>query len=241
MQEPLSMTQPPNPYEHGIDVSSWNNTPALTGLTFLIARACYGIEPDPHYHVHTSSARLFNLHVGAYCFGRHGDVDGQVDALLQYGAGADFYALDLEADGNNPRMTNEEAAAFIRGMHAKGWRCGLYHSEYGFPFMGQDWNWVANWGQPPQIGWTFWQSHDGSLDEDLFNGDWTSFLDAQKLVTESTQEPTITTKDDYVKAIQKNTQYVRNIVNAHAPDVASMIDPYLKLIDLQASKLGETL
>ncbi len=181
----------------GYDVSQWQANTPTDGASFLIARACYGTWVDSMYATHERRARAAGLAVGAYCFGRHGDVGGQVDTLLRVAPNADFYALDLESDGANPPMTHEEAAAFIRGMHARGKRCGLYASESGYPELGQDWRWVANWAYQPSIDWQFWQHTGGPLDRDRFAGtkeDLDTFIGRQKM----TEQPITPAPAPYV-------------------------------------------
>jgi hypothetical protein len=107
---------------------------------------------------------------GAYHFGTHGNVSGQVDAFLATAKGVNLLALDLETNGADT-MTHDEAALFLRLVHAKGHKIGLYHSLSGYPHLGQDWNWVARWGTaPPPSPWAFWQYAGSPLDRDRFNG-----------------------------------------------------------------------
>ena len=158
-------------YLDGVDVSAHQaTTPALAGVEFLFARATYGTSSDVRYAAHIGRARAAGLATGAYHFGRTGNVSAQVAAFLAAAGSVDWYALDLESDGANPAMTRAEAVAFVLGVHATGRRIGLYHSESGFPAVGQDWNWVANWSATPKIPWTFWQHRGSPLDLDRFKG-----------------------------------------------------------------------
>src|SRR6185369_8404942 len=144
---------------NGVDVSRWQaTTPSLAGLGFLFARATYGAVHDGMFATHIANARQAGLLVGAYHFGV-GDVSvpDQVSAFLATAGKVHFYVLDLERNGSRPSMTAQQASAFIAAVKAKGHRIGLYHSESGFPSLGQSYNWVANWSQIPAIGWTFWQ------------------------------------------------------------------------------------
>ena len=157
----------------GIDVSRWQaTTPSLSGKSFLFARATYGTVADAMYATHIANARKAGLLVGAYAFGV-GDVPvaDQVAAFLATAGSVHFYVLDLERNGSRTSMTGTQAAAFIVAVRAKGHPCGLYHSESGFPSLGQSYNWIANWSQIPAIGWTFWQYRGSPLDLDRFNGD----------------------------------------------------------------------
>lgn len=158
----------------GLDVSRYQTTtPPLTGKAFLFARATYGTFHDPMYSTHIAIARAAGRFVGAYHFGV-GDVPvpDQVAAFLAAAGSVDFYALDLESNDGRPTMTNAQATAFIAAVKAKGHQCGLYHSDYGFPTLGQSWNWVAKWSvNAPARPWTFWQYRGSPLDLDRFNGD----------------------------------------------------------------------
>ncbi len=157
----------------GIDVSSHQAvTPPLAAESFLIARATYGTSPDSMYQKHTAMARSHGIVVGAYHFGRNMDVGQQVTAFLNEAGSPDLFALDLEGDGQNVGMTNAQAAAFIAAVQKTGRKCGLYHSTSGYPSLGQDWRWVADYrGAAPPIPWDFWQYQGSPLDRDTFHGD----------------------------------------------------------------------
>lgn len=161
-------------YLEGIDVSRWQaTTPSLAGKSFLFARATYGAVHDPMYATHAAHARAQGVLVGAYAFGV-GDVPvaDQVAAFLAAAGPASFHVLDLERNGGRPSMTATQAVAFINGVQVKGHKIGLYHSDSGFPNLGQNWNWVAKWGAtPPTRHWEFWQYDGSPLDRDRFNGD----------------------------------------------------------------------
>ena len=154
-----------------IDVSHYQTvTPSLVGKAGLFARAVYGTYADTMYDTHVANARKAGLVAGAYAFGRSGNVAGQVAAFLAQAGDADLFALDLERDGGNPSMSSAEAGDFIAKVKATGRKILLYHSESGFPSLGQDGNWVANWSQIPSIPWTFHQYRGSPLDLDRFNG-----------------------------------------------------------------------
>lgn len=164
----------------GIDVSAHQTeTPNLTGLDFLFARATYGDFPDQHYQRHIDVARHAGLVVGAYHFGRSTPSGAeQARAFLAAAGKVDLYVLDKEADRTrdgvvHPPMTDDQAKEFIATVKAAGHRCGLYHSLSGFPMnLGQDWNWVAAWRlTAPDMAWRFWQYTGGPLDKDRFYGD----------------------------------------------------------------------
>ncbi len=167
----------------GHDLSIWDDgIPAKT--QFVILRATYGDGYDTKYARFWADARKRGVCSLAYAFGRNQDVKAQVDTFLSTaprvgkvyvnGKWHDGYALDLEADGKWPPMTDAQARAFIAEMHRRGKSCGLYHSKSGFPRLGQDFDWVAAWdGVSPGTGWAFHQftSNNGTLDEDYFYGD----------------------------------------------------------------------
>jgi lysozyme len=163
----------------GIDVSRWQaTTPSLAGREFAFVRATYGTYPDGRYEQHAANVRKAGKVLGAYAFGRNMSVAAQVTAFLATAGEADLFALDLEKDGSSARMTDAQARAFIAGVQATGRRVGLYHSESGFPELGQDFDWVANWSREPARHWDIWQytsdghiaGYDGRLDLNRFNG-----------------------------------------------------------------------
>lgn len=159
---------------HGIDISHWQeHTPSLTDLGFAFCRATYGNFRDDRYSHHAAKVRQAGRILGAYHFARNGSivpVAAQAGAFLTVAAGADLLALDLERDGHNPRMTDNEAREMIDQVHRRGRRIGLYHSESGFPSLGQDFDWVANWSHEPVRHWDIWQSQGSPLDRDRFKG-----------------------------------------------------------------------
>lgn len=157
---------------YGDDVSAFQSvTPDLTGLSFLGVRATYGTGRDPMYDTHSTNAHAHGKVVMAYGFGIYGDGAAQARAFLSVAAAADLMALDLEVESGKTPMTYAQAGAFIRTVQAAGRTCGLYHSRSGYPVLGQDFNWVAEWGPvQPDITWAFWQDRGSPLDLDEFNG-----------------------------------------------------------------------
>ena len=156
----------------GIDCSKYQTTtPPLATRSFLFARATYSTWPDPMYATHIANARAAGLIVGSYHFGTAAYVPSQVAAFLGAAGSVDLYVLDLESNGGQPSMTQTQARAFIAAVQKTGRKIGLYHSESGFPSLGQDYDWVANWSQVPARHWTFWQYRGSPLDLDRFNGD----------------------------------------------------------------------
>lgn len=164
-----------------IDISTFQTvTPPLAGLDGVFIRASYGTFTDPRYAQHYSDVRAAGKIAMAYHFGYDpssgASIAAQVDHFLSVAAGADFWWLDEER--SNFTMTDADAAAFIKAMHDRGYPCGLYHSQSGYPDVGQDARWVAKWSTtPPSIPWDFWQDADTYLgtgkdgDHDYFHGD----------------------------------------------------------------------
>lgn len=165
----------------GLDLSVYQaHTPNLAGKGFMFARATYGTSKDGMYDAHVAHARGQGVVTGAYHFGISMDGAAQARAFLAAAGKVDLYVLDLEADGNRARMSDAQVKAFIATVRGQGHKVGLYHSESGFPNLGQDYNWIAKWApSPPSHPWHFWQytssgsvpGYAGRLDLDVFNGD----------------------------------------------------------------------
>jgi hypothetical protein len=157
----------------GIDISKWQaTTPSLAGLDFAFARATYATSPDGRYATHVAAFRRAGLVAGAYHFGvGFSSAAAQARVFLAQAKDADLLILDLERDPAET-MTHSQAREFIDAVHAAGRTIGLYHSRSGFPSLGQDYNWVAQWGTsvPTGISWAFWQYRGSPLDLDYFNG-----------------------------------------------------------------------
>lgn len=154
----------------GYDVSVWQRTtPSLAGKAFLFAKATEGMSSDPRYVMHMSNAA--SVVRGAYHFNsQNGNPRDQASHFLDVAGNVDLYALDVEG---RTAFTRQQAMAFIDQVHRLGKSVGLYMSESSFMQAGQDWNWVAKWGQvPPSIAWHFWQWQGATLDRDVFNGDY---------------------------------------------------------------------
>jgi GH25 family lysozyme M1 (1,4-beta-N-acetylmuramidase) len=157
---------------NGVDISHWQDpTPALSGLAFGFAKASQGVMPDHMYPEHLAHFRAAGIVRGAYHFGVGGvNVTAQADTFLTAAKDAELLALDLEHNASGESMSEAEARAFIAHVHSMGKHIGLYHSESGFPELGQDWDWVANWTTTPVRHWTFWQKRGSPLDLDVYNG-----------------------------------------------------------------------
>jgi hypothetical protein len=172
----------------GIDISHWQTTtPSLADLGFVICRATYGAGSDGRYFHHAKKVRAAKKVLGAYHFARPpittGDTVGeQVAAFLLMAKEADLLALDVEEDKwtdkhgvkhTNGTMKRADARAFISAVHARGRRIGLYMSESRFGDLGQDFDWVANWGRKPTRHWDIWQYNGkgtDKVDNDRFRG-----------------------------------------------------------------------
>lgn len=158
----------------GIDVSTYQlTTPDLAGLGFVIARATYGLDGlDARYTMHAANVRKAGKILGAYHYWYPGDGAAQALHFLSVAAGADLLFLDLEGTGSGTSSGLADARDFLAAIHATGRKVGLYHSESGYPSLGQDYRWVAHWGvAAPGIAWDFHQYQGSPLDRDRWRGD----------------------------------------------------------------------
>src|SRR5512146_45480 len=179
----------------GIDVSRFNvlSSRTLDGQAFAFARATYGTSTDPSFYSHTTAFKAAGIVTGAYAFGIGMSGAQQANSFLAVAHSSELLALDLEGDPNP--MSEAQAREFIATVQAKGYRCGLYHSRWGFPSLGQDWNWVAQWGgTPPTNKWAFWQWQGSPIDRDYWNGDLDSL---HRFAGRSV--PVVTSQKGYVK------------------------------------------
>lgn len=153
----------------GIDVSVYQSTtPPLAGLSFLFARASIALSADTMYAKHIAKARAAGLVTGAYHFGNDSfDPATQAAVFLKAAGDVDFYFLDVEG---RRAMSYPQIRAFFAAVRKAGKQIGLYGSESGFPQLGQDFSWVANWSSTPSIPWDFHQYRGSPLDLDRFNG-----------------------------------------------------------------------
>ena len=180
-------------YLEGIDISEHQSvTPSLKGLDFAFVRASIGDHGDTMYQTHIANVHKAGILLGAYHFGRtqiYGGTPGiQAARFLAAAVDAAVLALDVESDVIvvvdpntglkkrvvRPPMSQAEAKAFIKAVHAQGRKIGLYHSQSGFFDAGQDWNWKANWSATPPKPWAFWQYGTSTIapgiDGDRFDG-----------------------------------------------------------------------
>jgi pimeloyl-ACP methyl ester carboxylesterase len=159
----------------GVDVSVFNGLwSGKERPAFAIVRACYGTGKDAKYDLHVARFKSLGILTGAYAFGINMNGTAQARAFLTIAKNAAFIALDLETEAAKPRMTDEQAKAFIAECHRQGRKVGLYHSRSGFPLtLGQDWNWVADYRGPaykPNIPFAIWQWQGSPLDRNHFYG-----------------------------------------------------------------------
>ena len=166
-----------------VDVSQWQvATPNPDGAGLVICRATYNTGYDTRYAQHAADTRAQGDYLGAYAFGRPGDGAAQarvllatapdVDLMLVGDRWCDLYALDLEPE-HGVEMSDADARAFIAEMHRQGHQVGLYHSASGYPELGQDWRWVADWRGPvPSIPWDIWQWTNKAADGSPLDRDW---------------------------------------------------------------------
>lgn len=156
----------------GIDISHHQAvTPSLDGLGFVFVRATYGTQPDDRYAQHAAAVRRAGKVLGAYHFGRFGSGRDQAAAFLDVIGPVQLVALDFEVDRDNPHMTEGQAREFMDAVRATGRRIGLYASRSGYPDLGQDFRWIAAWGDTaPRRPWAFWQYQGSPLDRDRFSG-----------------------------------------------------------------------
>lgn len=171
---------------NGLDISEYQaSTPPLGAQSFVFARATYDCHPDAKFGQHMSAARMAGIVRGAYHFATgRSTAPAQASAFLNAAGDAHLLAVDFESDSVPASAALVQAIiASIRANDPRHRKVGLYHSESGFPELGQDFDWVAHWGAAfPARHWQFHQyTSDGSLagyagrlDLDRFNGDLTA-------------------------------------------------------------------
>src|SRR5450830_1640669 len=135
---------------NGIDISKYQTTtPSLVGKDFVFVKATDGLDIDPMYTTHVSNVLKAGKVLGAYAFGYDLPTYSAEDQARAFLLNTTTQLLALDLENSKLPMTNAQGAAFIAYVHSKGHKIGLYHSDSGFPNLGQDWNWVANWSTPP--------------------------------------------------------------------------------------------
>lgn len=195
------MSASDGPTLFGMDVSHWQTkTPDLkaAGASFLIARATIGTTEDTMYDKHIAAAKAAGIVTGAYHFNWDTiSVAAQVEAFLNKAGRVGLYVIDIE--GANA-FNESQGRDFIKRVQATGRKIGLYHSDSGFPYWGQDWNWVASYSYEPTRTMAMWQygPYHG-IDANLFFGgpadlrDLTGDTMAQLPITDQTPK-LVTTK-----------------------------------------------
>lgn len=158
---------------NGIDISHWQgSTPSLSGLSFCAIQTCYGTHKDVMFDTHYANSRKASLFTIGYLFGVNADPIAQANALLAIGKDCDLLALDQEMEKNIVPMSDAQAASVISHVKAAGRKIVLYHQLSGFPKLGQDYNWIADWAlSPPPKPWAIWQ-YKGSTASDLIDRDY---------------------------------------------------------------------
>ena len=174
---------------------------ASGGILGIIHKATQGTGySDPTYLPHKTSALANGLLWGAYHFGTGSDGVQQAEYFLSVVQpdAQTLLILDLEANGQGPSMTLEEARAFVTHVNDEtGSWPGLYSGHYikdmlgtnSDPVLANCWFWLSQYGPtavvPPNWSdWTMWQYTDGAIgpqphtvpgvgmcDRDKFNGD----------------------------------------------------------------------
>lgn len=159
-------------YLKGLDVSTYQTladwSPA--GLSFLIARASIGTSKDSMYDKHIAKAKAAGLVTGAYHFNWTG-ANARAEARYFLTAAGDADLLFLDVEGGHT-YTRDQIIAFVDEVHQSGKKCGLYMSASVYRWnVGQDYDWIAQWGTTPPVGaWEFWQYQGSPLDKDYFDG-----------------------------------------------------------------------
>ncbi len=171
------------------------------GILGIIHKATQGLDyADPTYLPHRTSALANGLLWGAYHFGTGSDGVQQAQHFLDVVRpdAQTLLILDLEANGQGPSMTLEQARAFVTHVNDQTGRYpGLYSGHYikdllgttSDPVLANCWFWLSQYGPTAVVPanwptWTMWQYTDGAVgpqphtvpgagmcDRDKFNGD----------------------------------------------------------------------
>lgn len=140
--------------------SGWN---WKAPIGFMIARASYGIKPDPRFVEYSVLCRANKIPFGSYAFYRQTqDWRKQYEALstqlklASYGPGDLFPAIDLEWNHTNgdgtvdPDKFNTEAKALCEQVRKDHGGCIIYLASYFPENMGarksNDWKWMLEPG-----------------------------------------------------------------------------------------------
>ena len=166
-------------YLLGVDVSQYQRPDeidwSVVALThrFCIARATYGLKPDPTFVRHIEGARAAGLQVGGYHFlWQDAPAEAQLEAFRAQlgeaglGAGDILPAVDLEADGKrSPSIYVPRARAFLEALGAAMVYIGpaFYREVMGEAEWLRDYPWwVAHYTDRdapdcPWVDWAIWQ------------------------------------------------------------------------------------
>lgn len=158
-------------YPQGIDISAHQTTtPDLSGYDFVWIKADEGTYNDPMWAIHVANVQRAGKLLCAYEFGVNGLTGAEQAALFLARVGNLTKVVALDVEGPT-QPTVQQAKDWIAACKAAGKIAGIYHSESGFPDVGEDFRWVAYWypSEPP-MAWTFWQNHGGPLDHNVFHG-----------------------------------------------------------------------
>jgi lysozyme len=190
-----------------IDLSHHNQNPDFESIQGggeilgIIHKATQGVGyTDPTYAANKANALANGLFWGAYHFGTGSDGVQQAQHFLEVVQpdAQTLLVLDLEANGQGPSMTLEEARAFVTHVNQETGRWpGLYSGHYIKDLLGTNtdpvlsncWFWLSQYGPTAVVpanwsDWTMWQYTDGAAgpdphsvpgagtcDRDRFNGD----------------------------------------------------------------------
>jgi hypothetical protein len=180
----------------GIDVSKWQgtDTPNLSAVDFLFARASAGLKPDATFTTHIANALKARVPViGAYHFGyKSVDLSNQLDLFLSR-CGSDIRVLVLDVEGPDAwsHTDTKAALAYVRAHDPLKRKVALYMSESVFWDAGQDIDWIANYSREPTKHYDIWQygPYEGA-DGDFFKG---TLSDLNQLVGKVEAEMNIVT------------------------------------------------
>jgi hypothetical protein len=139
-----------------LDVSHWQSTtPNLDGVSGLIARASIGTQTDEMYDTHIRHAEAQGKVTGSYHFSDNGSTaKDQLRVYLAKSGPSGIKVLDVEGAR---RMSEAQGRYFIAGLQDAGHKAVMYASDSGFPYWGQDYNWVASYSYKPSRTMVMWQ------------------------------------------------------------------------------------
>lgn len=160
----------------GIDVSSANGSIAriIPALDFCIVRATVGTKPDLTYRSHAHDTLMAGKVLGAYHWPIYGPgPTRQAAAFLAVATNAAFLCVDDEGLSLHHPTLIRGIIANLHKLDTQRRRVLLYASDGNYPGdLGQDANWIADWGGPVDHPWLFHQYSNGGgkLDRDEFHG-----------------------------------------------------------------------